>query len=169
MMAWIRTISKKETEGPLQGQRARERGRRRLVPQRLTGWRRAIRGIIAMAPLAACALALSGCWPFNRTPPQQKYFDALKIGNSAEASQLWLQMTPDQRAKFERGEGIRPSVSHNDVQQAIDEHYAEQDDDGSAPKQAELAPGAGAGLQDLPSYLKANGGAGAPQPAPPEQ
>ena len=50
-----------------------------------------------------------------------QYFDALKTGNSAQASQLWLQMTPDQRAKFERGEGIRPSVTHNDVQQAIDD------------------------------------------------
>jgi hypothetical protein len=122
-----------------------------------------------MAPLAACAIALSACWPFNRTSPQQGYFNALKTGNSAEASQLWLQMTPEQRADFERGEGIRPSVSHNDVQQAIDEHYAEQDDDGSASKQVELAPGAGAGLQDLPSYLKTNGAAGVSQPAPPPE
>ena len=90
-----------------------------------------------------------------------------KVGNSAQASQLWLQMTPDQRAKFERGEDIRPSVSNKDVQQAIDEHYSEQDDDGSAPKHVDLAPpGAGAGLQDLPSYLNANGATGAPQPAP---
>jgi hypothetical protein len=132
--------------------------------------RRAIRVFIAIAPLVVCAIALSGCWPFNRTPPQQEYFDALKIGNSAQASQLWLQMTPDQRAKFERGEGIRPSVSHNDVQQAIDEHYAEQDDDGSAPKRVDIAPpSTGASLQDLPSYLKANGADGAPQPTPPKQ
>jgi len=67
-------------------------------------------GLIAIAPLVACTIAFSGRWPFNRTPPQQEYFNALKIGNSAQASQLWLQMTPDQRAKFERGEGIRPSV-----------------------------------------------------------
>jgi len=120
-----------------------------------------------VAPLAACAIALSGCWPFNRTPPQQEYLNALKMGNSAQASQLWLQMTPDQRAQFERGEGIRPGVSHNDVQQAIDEHYAEQEDDGSAPKQAELTPGPS--LRDLPSYLKANGAAGAPQPAAADQ
>ncbi|MGZ6205891.1 MAG: hypothetical protein ACXWMT_13355, partial [Candidatus Binataceae bacterium] len=115
-----------------------------------------------------CTIAFSGCWPFNRTPPQQEYFNALKIGNSAQASQLWLQMTPDQRAKFERGEGIRPSVSHDDVQQAIDDHYSEQDDDGPASKHVELAP-PGAGLQGLPSYLNANGAAGAQQPAPPGQ
>jgi uncharacterized Fe-S cluster-containing radical SAM superfamily protein len=125
-------------------------------------------GLIAIAPLVACTIAFSGCWPFNRTPPQQEYFNALKIGNSAQASQLWLQMTPDQRAKFERGEGIRPSVSRDDVQQAIDDHYSEQDDDGPASKHVELAP-PGAGLQGLPSYLNANGAAGAQQPAPPEQ
>lgn len=145
-----------------------EHERRNIAPRRRTRWR-AIRGF-AVAPLVACAIALSGCWPFNRTPPQQEYFNALKNGNSAQASQLWLQMTPDQRAKFERGEDIRPSVSNKDVQQAIDEHYSEQDDDGSAPKHVNLTPpGAGAGLQDLPSYLNANGASGAPQPAPPEQ
>lgn len=146
-----------------------EHERRNIAPRRRTRWR-AIRGFVAVAPLVACAIALSGCWPFNRTPPQQEYFNALKNGNSAQASQLWLQMTPDQRAKFERGEDIRPSVSNKDVQQAIDEHYSEQDDDGSAPKHVNLTPpGAGAGLQDLPSYLNANGASGALQPAPPEQ
>ena len=143
--------------------------RRGLVPRPRAGWLRAIRGLIAAAPLVVCAMALSGCWPFNRTSPQQEYFNALKIGNSAQASQLWLQMTPDERASFERGENIRPSVSPKDVQQEIDEHYAEQDDDGSAPKQLKPAPGAGASLQDLPSYLNANGAAGAPQPAPADQ
>jgi hypothetical protein len=140
----------------------------------LTAWRRtrsdrATRGLIAIAPLAVCAIAFSGCWPFNRTPPQQEYFNALKIGNSAQASQIWLQMSPGQRAQFERGQGIRPSTSPKSVQQAIDEHYySEQNDDGSAPKQIELAPGTGtgAGLQDLPSYLNTNGATGAPQPAP---
>jgi len=146
-----------------------EPARRKLAQRRRTGWR-TIRGFIAVAPLVACAIVFSGCWPFDRTPPQQEYFNALKIGNSAQASQLWLQMTPDQRAKFERGEGIRPSVSNKDVQEAIDEHYTEQDDDGSAPKDVDLTPpGAGAGLQDLPSYLNANGAAGAPQPAPADQ
>jgi hypothetical protein len=124
--------------------------------------RPAPRRLIAIA-LAACAIALAGCW--NRTPPQQEYFDALRRGNSAQASQLWLQMTPDQRAQFGHGEGIRPSVSHGDVQQAIDEHYSEQDDEGSAPKQVDLAP-PGGGLQDLPAYLKSNGADGAEPPPP---
>lgn len=119
-------------------------------------------GLIAIA-LAACAIVFGGC--SDRTPPQQEYFNALKMGNSAQASQLWLQMTPDQRVQFQRGEGIRPSVSHSDVQQAIDEHYSEQDDEGSAPKQIELTP-PGGGLQDLPAYLKNSGADDASPPAP---
>jgi hypothetical protein len=112
-----------------------DRERRRIVPRLRAGWRRAAGGLIAAAPLLilvitlSSAITLSGCWPFNRTPPQQEYFNALKIGNSAQASQIWLHMTPDERAKFGRGENIRPSVSSKDVQQAIDEHYADQDDD----------------------------------------
>jgi hypothetical protein len=148
------------------------RERRNLTTRRCTPWDRAARGLIAIAPLAVCAIAFGGCWPFNRTPPQQEYFNALKIGNSAQASQIWLQMSPDQRAQFERGEGIRPSTSPKSVQQAIDEHYySEQNDDGSAPKQVELAPGTGtgAGLQDLPSYLNGHGATDAPPAAPPEQ
>ena len=137
-----------------------------IVRRPRAGLRRAAGGLIAAVPPLVLAIALSGCWPFNRTPPQQEYFNALKIGNSAQASQIWLHMTPDQRAKFGRGEGIRPSVSPKDVQQTIDEHYYDQDDDSPAKKQVELAPGSGAGLQDLPSYLNANGGAGEAPPAP---
>jgi hypothetical protein len=149
-----------------------ERERKSIVPRLRAGWRRTTGGLIGAAPLfifaitLSSAIALSGCWPFNRTPPQQEYFNALKIGNSAQASQIWLHMTPDERAKFGRGENIRPSVSSKDAQQAIDEHYADQDDDGSANKQVEPAPGSGAGLQDLPSYLNANGGAGVTPSAP---
>lgn len=133
-----------------------------LAPLPRAGWRRAIRRLMAAAPLVVCAMALSGCWPFNRTSPQQEYFNALQKGNAAQASQLWLHMTPEERASFERGEGIRPTLSLKDVQHEIDEHYAEQDDDDSAPKQLKLAPGAGGALQDLPSYLNANGAAAAP-------
>lgn len=99
---------------------------------------------------------------------QQQYFDALKVGNAAQASQIWLKMTPEERLKFERGQDIRPSVSPQEVQHAVADHYANQagDEDDSAPKQVELGP-QGGGLQDLPAYIQGYGGAGdAPQSAP---
>jgi hypothetical protein len=115
-----------------------------------------LKATLTLASLLGCACVASGCWPFNRTPPQQNFFNALKMGNSAQASQLWLQMTPDQRAQFGRGEGIRRSVSHSDVQQAINQHY-EQADDGTTSNSVQLTPDLGGGLQDLPSYFKADG------------
>lgn len=130
----------------------------------------ALRKIAGAAALALAAMTLSGCWPFgHRGPsPQQQYFDALKIGNAAQASQIWLNMTPDERTAFERGENIRPSASPQEVQHAVAEHYADQmeDDDNSAPKRVELGPQGGGGLQDLPAYIPKSGGGGAPQSAP---
>ncbi len=115
---------------------------------------------------AACGLALCGCSMFHRTSPQQEYFNALKMGNAAQASQLWLQMSPEQRARFERGEDIRPSISHNAVQQAIDQHYSDQGEDGATSNQVQVNPDLGGGLQDLPSYLNSQNIGGTPQIAP---
>jgi hypothetical protein len=107
--------------------------------------------------LSMMVIGLGGCWPFghDKPPPQQQYFNALKLGNAAQASQLWLHMTPEQRLEFERGQNIRPSVSPKEVQRAVIQHYADQigNDDGSAPTPLNLAP-QGGGLQDLPAYLQ---------------
>ncbi len=118
---------------------------------------------------AAFGLMAGGCSLFHGTPPQQRYLDALKMGNAAQASQVWLQMSPEQRAQFQHGEGIRPTVSHNAVQQAIDDHYADQDEDGSTSNQVQVNPDLGGSLQDLPSYLNSEGGGETPQPAPSDQ
>ena len=131
------------------------------------GWN-AARRLVAVAALALCPLALGGCWPFGHgdPPPQQQYFDALKRGNAAQASHLWLTMSPEDRMKFERGQDVRPSVSPQEVRHAINEHDADQAGDGnSEPTQVEMSPG-GAGLQDLPSYLNQSGGAASPSGAP---
>jgi len=120
----------------------------------------------AMVLSAAFGLVFAGCSFFHKTQPQQEYFNALKMGNAAQASQLWLQMSPDQRAQFERGEGIRPSVSHDAVQQTINEHYADQDEDGSSSNHVQVNPDLGGGLQDLPSYINSQGSGAAPQIAP---
>ncbi len=130
---------------------------------------RALRRLAGAAALTLAMAALAGCWPLGHPspPPQQQYLDALQRGNAAEASQIWLRMTPQERMKFERGEDIRPSVSPQNVQHAISEHYADQaeDDNNPSPKQLELAPQSG--LQDLPTYLQEYGGGGlAPQSAP---
>jgi hypothetical protein len=118
---------------------------------------RALLRLVGAAGLSMIAIGLGGCWPLghNGPPPQQQYFNALKLGNAAQASQLWLHMTPEQRMEFERGQDIRPTVSPKEVQRAVIEHYAAhaEDDDNSAPTQLQLAP-QGGGLQNLPAYLQ---------------
>jgi hypothetical protein len=139
-----------------------------MLAARVRSW------IAAAVATGLAAGMLAGCSSQSHQealgpPAQQQYFDALKLGNAAEASQIWLRMTPEERLKFERGQDIRPSVVPQQVQRAIAEHYANQEDDegDSAPKQIELGPHGG-GLQDLPAYLQQYGGSsgGAPQSAP---
>lgn len=110
-------------------------------------------GFRAVAALA-CALAIAGCWPFGHRPtPQQQYLDALNHGHSAEASQLWLNMSPEDRAKWARSEGVSPQVSPGEIKKQVMQHY--QDEVGSEQEGdsgvTQIMPAGGAGLQNLPS------------------
>ena len=71
------------------------------------------------------AIAASGCW--HKKSPQQQYTEALMRGNSMQASQVWLNMSPENRMKFARGEGIKPDDSSGkDAQQQIMNHYRDE-------------------------------------------
>ncbi|MGH7906543.1 MAG: hypothetical protein ACREP6_07920 [Candidatus Binataceae bacterium] len=60
-----------------------------------------------MLPLVALAAICSGCWPFNHgETPQQDFVQALRHGNSAQASEIWLKMSLEDRLKLQRGQGI---------------------------------------------------------------
>ncbi len=116
----------------------------------------------------ACAFALSGCWPFGHSgpTPQQQYLDALNHGHSAEASQIWLNMSPDDRAKWARSEGVSPQVSPDEIKKQVMQHY--QDEAGSEQEGdsgvTQIVPAGGAGLQNLPSIAAPQN---SPPPAPP--
>lgn len=109
-----------------------------------------------LAPLA-CAAAITGCWPFgHRGPtPQQQYLDALNHGHSAEASQLWLTMSPEDRQKWARSEGVSPQVSPAEIKKQVMQHY--QDEVGSEQEGdsgvTQIAPAGAAGLGNLPSLV----------------
>ncbi len=64
---------------------------------------------------------------------------------------------------------MRPTVSHNAVQQAIDDHYSDRGEDGATPSQVQVNPDLGGSLQDLPSYLDSQDIGGTPQIAPSSQ
>ena len=61
------------------------------------------------------AAGFSSCSLFHRETPQQKLFDALNRGNAPAANQIWLNMSPEDRVKFSRGEGITPAVPPQQV------------------------------------------------------
>ena len=97
---------------------------------------------------AAVAMVMAaGCSLFGGGPtPQQQFLDALNRGNPAEASQIWLTMTPDDRDKFRRGEGMTPAASSEEVTRLLNEQGV-----GTNQGQVTIGPHTGAGLLDLPA------------------
>jgi len=99
--------------------------------------------------------AASGCFLFHKKSPQQEYTEALMRGNSMQASQVWLNMSPEDRMKFARGEGFQPGEStKKDVQQMMMNHYENQSGEGpSTAEQMEeqMQTPLGASLKDLPA------------------
>jgi hypothetical protein len=98
--------------------------------------------------------ATSGCFLFHSKSPQQQYTEALMHGNSMQASQVWLHMSPDDRMKFARGEGFQPDESSKkDVQQMMMKHQENEASEGpsTAEQMEEQMPTPlGASLKDLP-------------------
>ncbi|HUY27377.1 MAG TPA: hypothetical protein VMV27_08150 [Candidatus Binataceae bacterium] len=98
---------------------------------------------------------MAGCWPFaHRGPtPQQQYLDALNHGHSAQASQIWLTMTPEDREKWARSEGLSPQTSPGEIKNQIMQHYQDQaggEQEGQSGV-TQIQPAQGAGLQNLPA------------------
>ncbi|MFZ0888639.1 MAG: hypothetical protein WA005_09320 [Candidatus Binataceae bacterium] len=124
-------------------------------------------------PLAALALIVlagsiaGGCSLFhrNRQTPQQKFVDALNQGNSAEASQIWFQMSPDDRNKLRRGYGITPAVSPDQAMKLLNQAQANQSE-----RPITIAPDLGASLMRLPALATPPAAAAAspdsPAPSP---
>src|ERR1700704_3555271 len=94
----------------------------------------------------------SGCFLFHKKSPQQQYTEALMRGNSMQASQVWLNMSSEDRMKFARGEGFKPDDSYKkDVQQQMMNHYQDEagGSGGGEQMQQQIPTPLGAGLKDL--------------------
>jgi len=92
--------------------------------------------------------------------------DALNRGNSAQASQIWLNMDADDRANLSHNVGFKQEISQDDVARAMLKHQKEEaakngdaDDaasDGDSDEQQTEIPGMdadsnAAGLTNLPA------------------
>jgi hypothetical protein len=108
--------------------------------------------------LIVSVISCAGCWHHSPTP-QQQYADALRHGNGAEAMQIWLHMSGDERMAYQRGEGVQAQVSTEEVQKQVARHYLDK----STPEEwrpegdatvEKVAPNlGGATFQDLPKYI----------------
>jgi hypothetical protein len=109
--------------------------------------------------LLTIVVSASGCFLFHKKSPQQEYTEALMRGNSMQASQVWLHMSPDDRMKFARGQGFQPDDSYKkDVQHQIMNHYQDKAGGGSdndEQVQQQIPTPLGASLKDLPAASEA--------------
>jgi len=119
-----------------------------------------IKRAIALS-VAACAIALTGCWPFhsNQETQQQKFMDALNHGNSAQASQIWLNMDARSREDFAHGNGMQPNLSPEEVKKQVMQHYqAEMGDNDTGESVERPTPNVHlGGLESLPGYFGPSG------------
>jgi hypothetical protein len=106
------------------------------------------------------ATGISACSLFHRETPQQKLFDALNRGNAPAASQIWLTMSPEDRVKFGRGEGITPAVPPKQTVKMLTQMAPDE-------MQGQITitpPGSGGSLLDLPALAAPQPGAPPPRP-----
>jgi hypothetical protein len=118
--------------------------------------RYAMEAALALAMVALCA-ALGGCSLFRSSKtPQQKFAEALMRGNSMQASQLWLNMSPEDRLKFARGQGISANPkADEEAKRQILNHYQNELSGGGAGSggeevQQQIPTPLGASIQQLP-------------------
>jgi hypothetical protein len=119
-----------------------------------------IRRIAALC--AAFAIGIAGCSLLHHgDSPQQQFLEALNRGNAPQASQIWLQMSPEDRSNLAHGIGVTPKATPEEVnkllmqhQQEEAEHGGEATGGGEATQSPEIVVpgGAGGSLLDLPSY-----------------
>jgi hypothetical protein len=81
-----------------------------------------LRPIAAVAfAVIVTALVAAGCASHHDTP-QQQFTGALMRGNAAQASSIWNNMGPEDRASFRRGESLNPEVDPRTTAAQVLEH-----------------------------------------------
>jgi hypothetical protein len=102
----------------------------------------------AVSRLAAGAMLFvaAGCWPFHHSPtPQEQYYSAVSRGDAISAAYIWAQMSPKDRAKLTRGEGISPEFERQMLRQRL----------GADPQSGTSAASQGAAFSQNPASTAA--------------
>ncbi|MGH7917369.1 MAG: hypothetical protein ACREQE_07860 [Candidatus Binataceae bacterium] len=67
--------------------------------------------IIALIASLLCVVAGCSLLHRERVTPQQQFLEALQRGDAPAASQIWLHMSPAERADLSHGAGLKPDVT----------------------------------------------------------
>src|ERR1700731_374153 len=94
----------------------RRGGGGRLMPRKIR--------LTSIFAIAASATILAGCW--HRETDQQKFMEAMNHGNSAQASQIWLNMDAKSRADFSHSQGMQPTLSPDQIKKQLSQHYVDK-------------------------------------------
>ncbi|MBF6561006.1 MAG: hypothetical protein IVW56_12000 [Candidatus Binataceae bacterium] len=97
-----------------------------MTTQYIAGPTGVAHGALIAIILIAVAAGASGCSLFHHESPQQKFLDALNRGNAAEASQMWLTMSPESRANLSHSQGLTPNLSPEEIQAQVLRHEKER-------------------------------------------
>jgi hypothetical protein len=112
--------------------------------------------IVLAAVAGALSTSVCGCWPWHPSEPtpQEQYLHALSRGQSAQASQIWLHMSPQDRIKWDTSQGISPSASPDEIKSQVMKHYQEQMGEQNGDQEENVGIGSpdlgAAGLDALP-------------------
>jgi len=91
---------------------------------------------------AGVAAGVTGCSLFHHgESPQQQFMGAVQRGNSAQASQLWLKMSADDRANFAHGIGFKPDTSTADLKAELERHQRAMEAAANADSGGDFAGG----------------------------
>jgi len=74
--------------------------------------------------IATSTIIFAGCW--HRETDQQKFMEAMNHGNSAQASQIWLNMDAKSRADFSHSQGMQPILSPDQIKKQVGQHYMDK-------------------------------------------
>ncbi len=111
-------------------------------------------GRFAVAAGLVLIVGLGGC-SSHKNDAGQQYADALMRGNAAQASSIWLHMTPKERLQFQRGQGAKAAASRAELKAALQKQLStgEGGNVGEGGNIEEVMPNLGGGsLRDLPAY-----------------
>ena len=94
-------------------------------PTRVALARRARAGSAALA--LTLAAGVTGCSLFHHgESAPQKFLDALNRGNAAQASQMWLNMSANDREELSHNQGIKAALTQKAMESAIERQRAQR-------------------------------------------